>query len=104
MMFGRILISLIFAAGFQSAAMAADFGKPRVTDVRPVLGADVTMEGGVRVIRPVVLDPGPLVIEEGEAPGRMIYHGAAFYHVPSARPSQAHHKAKPEASDEPHAE
>ncbi len=80
--------------------MAADFGKPKVTGLRSVPGAYVTREGGVRVIRPVPFDPAWVVSEEAEIPGGIVYHGAAFYHVPGASPSKAGHKAKPE---KPHA-
>lgn len=74
--------------------MAADFGWPRVSAGRQsVPGAYVTLEGGVRVIRPIPFDPSWVVSEETEIPGGVVYHGAAFYRVPSAKDAQ---KAKPE--------
>jgi hypothetical protein len=103
-MFRRIFVFLTLAAGVQSAAMAADFGRPGVSAGGSVPGAYVTMEGGVRVIRPVPFDPAWVVSDEAEIPGGIVYHGAAFYHVPSSRPAKAAHKAKPAAPDKPHAE
>jgi hypothetical protein len=104
MMLRRIFIFLALAAGVQGAAMAADFGKPKMTGMQSVPGAYVTMEGGVRVIRPVPFDPAWVVNDETPIPGGIVYHGAAFYHVPRALPSKAAHKAQPTDPEKPHAE
>ena len=74
--------------------MAADFGRPGVSGGM-VPGAYVTIESGVRVIRPVPFDPAWVVSDETEIPGGVVYHGAAIYHVPS----KAAHKAKPQKPD-----
>ncbi len=99
MMFRRIFVFLTLAVGVQSAAMAADFGRPRASGSRFVPGAYVTIEGGVRVIRPVPFDPEWVVSERTEIPGGIVYRGAAFYHVTGASPSKAAHKARPEKPD-----
>jgi hypothetical protein len=91
MMFPRFLISMAVIAGFHDAATAADFGSQRARSFPSVIGASVTMEGGVRVIRPFTLDPGPLVVEDAMTEGRIIYHGAAIYRVPGPW-SNARHK------------
>jgi hypothetical protein len=67
-------------------------------------GAYVRMEGGVRVIRPLPFDPAWLVEEETAIPGGVVYHGAAFYRVPSASAAKTGHRAKPVQSEKPHAE
>jgi hypothetical protein len=59
-----------------------------------VPGAYVTIEGGVRVIRPVPFDPAWVVSEETKIPGGLVYHGATFYRVPGASAAKAGHKAK----------
>ncbi len=83
-MVARFCIWLISVVSVQGAATAADFGKPRVSAGRQTVpGAYVTIEGGVRVIRPVPFDPGWVVSEETAIPGGTVYHGAAFYRVPS---------------------
>ena len=100
-MFRRTFVFVILTAALQSAAMAADFGWPRVSaDRQSVPGAYVTVEGGVRVIRPVPFDPSWVVNDETRIPGGIVYHGAAFYRVPS----KVAHKAKPERPEKPHAE
>ncbi|MFT3729811.1 MAG: hypothetical protein QM780_00065 [Hyphomicrobium sp.] len=78
--------------------MAADFGGPRAATGRYLVpGADVTIEAGVRVIGPIPFDPAWVVDEKTEIPGGVVYRGAAFYRVPSARAPKAIHKAKPES-------
>ncbi len=98
-MFLRIFVFLALAVGVQSEAMAADLGRPRVSGGRSVPGAYVTIEGGVRVLRPVPFDPAWVVSERTEISGGIVYRGAAFYHVPGASPSRAAHKARPEKPD-----
>jgi len=83
--------------------MAADFGRPSVSG-GTVPGAYVTIEGGVRVIRPVPFDPAWVVSDETAIPGGIVYHGAALYHVPRRSPSKAARKAKPVDPEKPHAE
>ena len=88
----RIFVFLALAAGLQGAAMAADFGGPKILGRQTVPGAYVTMEQGVRVIRPVPFDPAWVVSDEAPIPGGIVYHGAAIYHVPHT----SAHKAKSE--------
>lgn len=95
MMFARILVVLVFSAGLQTAAMAADFGGPKAAGSQVVPGALVTIEGGVRVIRPLPFDPAWVVNDETEIPGGLVYRGAAFYRVPGGSTKSAP-KAKPE--------
>lgn len=100
-MFRRICIFLTSIAVLQSAAMAADFGSPRGPVGRQIVpGAYVTMEAGVRVIRPVPFDPAWVVDDETEIPGGVVYHGAAFYRVPGAPIAKTIPKAKPERQQE----
>lgn len=80
--------------------MAADLGAPSNAAGRHLVpGADVTIEAGVRVIRPVPFDPAWLVDDETEIPGGVVYHGAAFYRVPGVRAPKALHKANPKTPD-----
>jgi hypothetical protein len=95
MMFGRILVVLVLSAGLQTTAMAADFGGPKAAGRQVVPGALVTLEHGVRVIRPLPFDPAWVVDDETEIPGGVVYRGAAFYRVPGPS-AKAAHKSKPE--------
>ncbi len=100
-MIGRIFLFLTLTVALQSAAIAADFGWPMVrTGKQSVPGADVTIESGVRVIRPVPFDPAWVVDEKTRIPGGVVYRGAAFYRVPS----KAAHKPMSEKLEKPHAE
>lgn len=99
-MFGRLCVILVLTAVLPVAATAADFGAPSGWAGRKVVpGADVTIEAGVRVIRPVPFDPAWLVEDETEIPGGVVYRGAAFYRVPGARAPKAGHQAKPQTPD-----
>ncbi len=104
-MLRRIFVFLTLTAASQSAAAAADFGWPRTSVGRQsVPGAEVTIEGGVRVIRPVPFDPAWVADEETKIPGGVIYHGAAFYRVPGAPARKAAHAAAPKRPDKAPAE
>ncbi|MBS0251727.1 MAG: hypothetical protein JSR78_11770 [Proteobacteria bacterium] len=99
-MFRQSCVALILIAAVPVAAMAADFGAPSGAAGRYfVPGADVTIEAGVRVIRPVPFDPAWLVDDETEIPGGVVYHGAAIYRVPGARAPKAVRRAKPKTPD-----
>lgn len=99
-MFGRLCVILVLTAVLPVEAMAADFGAPSGWAGKKVVpGADVTIEAGVRVIRPVPFDPAWVVDDETEIPGGVVYRGAAFYRVPGARAPKAVHQAKPQTPD-----
>ncbi len=102
----RIFVFLTLTAAIQSAAAAADFGWPRTSSVgrQSVPGAEVTIEGGVRVIRPVPFDPAWVASEKTEIPGGIVYRGAAFYRVPGAPARKAAHAAAPKRPDKAPAE
>lgn len=99
-MFRQVCVVLLLTAALPVAAMAADFGAPSGAAGRHLVpGADVTIEAGVRVIRPVPFDPAWVVDEETEIPGGVVYRGAAFYRVPGVRAPKAVHRAKPQTPD-----
>lgn len=101
----RISIFLVLAVALPGVALAADFGSPGGWSGRQTVpGANVTIEAGVRVIRPVPFDPAWVVDDETEIPGGVVYRGAAFYRVPGVRAPKSVHKAKPESSEKPQAE
>jgi hypothetical protein len=86
-MITRVCFGLVAAAGIASSSWAADLTADQVQDGSPLVpGAHVTIEGGVRVIRPEPLDTGPNAMQQADTTGSLLYRGAAFYRVPSEKP------------------
>jgi hypothetical protein len=103
-MFVRVCCYLISVAGVASAGFAADFPKPKAaTASQKVPGANVTIEGGVRVIRPLPGD-GDWGMEQAQSTGRLIYRGAAFYRVPTAGKKAKASQGDPKVDPKPEAQ
>jgi hypothetical protein len=80
----RIAIAVFLGAAGISSALA---GSGAQRDLELVPGARVTIEGGVRVIRPVPLDGRDIGGgAQQQWSGAMMYRGAAFYRVPDLKP------------------
>ena len=86
-MFARLCFGLIAMVAALSPAMSADVAPVQAPDAAPpVPGAHVTVESGVRVIRPVAPVSGANALEQADTRGSLVYRGAAFYRAPSATP------------------
>jgi hypothetical protein len=86
--FSVLIVSavIIMSVGVDSAiAESAASNNPQT-----VPGARVTIEGGVRVIRPAPLAGRDTRGDEAQqSSGAMIYRGAAFYRLPDLKPPRA---------------
>ncbi|MFA5955357.1 hypothetical protein [Hyphomicrobium sp.] len=101
-MFARFCFGLIAVIGAVSAAMAAESAPTKIPIVpQAVPGGDVTIEGGVRVIRPASPEADLQAVEQADSRGSLIYRGAAFYRVPSPTPPKSGHSEAGKDSAKP---
>ncbi len=104
-MFARFCFGLIAVVGAASVAMGAESAPAKIPSVpQAVPGGDVTIEGGVRVIRPAFPEADLQAVEQADSRGSLIYRGAAFYRVPSAAPPKSGHAEAGKESAKPSAQ